>query len=99
MTTPIEAASSAPIRPRKFKRWLLVILIIALPLLYFLSAGPALLMAQRRMIATEKVEAFLSPLEFATAMIPGAERLMHSYLMWWESLTPVPQNHDRSMRQ
>jgi hypothetical protein len=44
---------------RRFKRWLLLVLVLVV--LHFLSSGPALVLAQRRLISTDLVETFLTP--------------------------------------
>jgi hypothetical protein len=70
---------------------------IGVALLYFLSAGPALLLAQRRVVATETVVAIYfgphAPLEILTSIVPGADWLTKRYVGYWESLTPAPPPH------
>jgi hypothetical protein len=92
MSTSIAVADSPPTRPRKFKGWLVFAAVIVIPLLYILSAGPALMLAQRRIVQTEKIEAYLAPVEFVITMVPGANMILGPYMLWWESLTPLPPN-------
>jgi hypothetical protein len=77
---------------RWWKRGLLSVLVLAL--LYALSAGPAVFLAQRRMVSTASVEAVYfnpySPLALAMLLIPGTDWLMKRYIGFWESLTTMP---------
>ena len=84
--------SPAPAVPRKVRLWLA--LGLGLSLVYALSAGPALMLAQRRVIPTDPVVAIYfspySPLQIVTSLVPGADGLMKRYIGFWESLTPEP---------
>jgi hypothetical protein len=65
-------------------------LIVALAVLYALSFGPAVMMAQRRLIRTETVEKVYSPLETATLIVPGASFLLQRYVGLWAREDPQP---------
>ena len=58
--------------------------------LYPLSFGPAVMLAQRRLVSTDTVEMVYSPVETAALIVPGAAPLLHWYVGLWESLTPMP---------
>ena len=58
-------------------------------LLYFLSAGPAIRMAQSRTISTDAVVAAYAPLFFAMDMFPGGDWLTEKYIGLWELPEPL----------
>lgn len=84
--------SSSPAIARKLKIWVMVV--IGLAVLYALSAGPALMLAQRRLVSTDTVVAVYfspnSPLEMLTGFVPGTGWLMKRYIGLWASDDPVP---------
>ena len=56
---------------------------------YALSAGPAVMLMQRRVLPQTVVEAvYLSPhapLQLVVSVLPGGEAAMHWYVRWWET--------------
>ena len=84
--------SPAPAVARWFRRSFF--LVIGLAVLYVLSAGPALMLAQRRWVSTDIVEAVYfspySPLEMVTLIVPGADWLMKRYVGLWAAEDPQP---------
>lgn len=61
---------------------------LGLMLLYALSAGPAVMLMQRRILPQEIVISLYlspySPLEFMTNVIPGGSWLLTRYIALWE---------------
>ena len=94
MNTTVSPAPRFPTFARlaPAARWfkLCVALLMAFAFLYALSFGPALMLAQRRLIPTETVEKVYSPLETATLIVPGANWLLRQYVELWAADDPQP---------
>jgi hypothetical protein len=92
MSTPPPVAPGFRESKRRAVRWIarLCTLLLALAAAYFLSFGPAVMLAQRRIVSTDKVINFYSPLETATLVIPGANRLLQWYMGFWSVDDPAP---------
>jgi hypothetical protein len=92
MSTTVSPTARFPTfaRLRPAARWLVLCfaLLLALVVVYALSFGPAVMMAQRRLVRTETVEKVYSPLETATLIVPGAHWLLRRYVGLWATEDP-----------
>jgi len=70
-----------------------ILVLVALPVLYVASVGPAVLLASRGMIQGDEnsfAARFYSPLSFAHERCPPVGQALDWYIALWDSPVPAP---------
>ena len=92
MTEQVENLEAAP-KPLRAVTPVLVSALLLLPILYVLSAGPAVYLQTRQYIEIRRgnaIDKFYYPLTWAEMNCKPFRTLMSWYEQWWEYRAPMP---------
>lgn len=85
----LDGMENQPKRDRPTGNYVLLIVgvLIAIPLMYCLSIGPASVLVSRGAVSVEGATVFYSPIVWAVEGSPFLQKAYMPYVLWWHDIT------------